>query len=193
MKFWILALVLLLVGCTNQIVVLDDKQNVVGLLNATIVEGECKWEFGEGGAWLPDPDCSPGSHFPYMNLQINGKYVQDPGGAIVGDICVPGYTKNVRDVSQKTKNKVYEMYGVVSHQTGEWEMDHIIPLTLGGDNEITNLYPQPLLPKPGFRQKDRCEVCLNKKVCNGEISLIDAHDLMTRNWTRCLKICGVEY
>jgi hypothetical protein len=194
MRYAIFIPIILLLGCTPQIVMLDNNQNVVGVMNATISnDAECKWVIGEYGAWLPDPKCSPGSHFPFMNLQINGEYIQSPGGAIVGDICVSGYTKNVRDVSQKTKKIVYSMYGVLSHQTGEWEMDHIIPLTLGGDNDIKNLYPQPLFPKPGFRQKDVCESCLNDKVCGGQMTLMDAQVIMARNWTQCLSICNVKW
>jgi hypothetical protein len=108
----------------------------------------------------------------------------------VGDICVKGYTTNVRSVSTKTKSQVYAEYGVRTRKTGEYEVDHIIPLELGGTNDIENLYPEPAAPKPGFHQKDVVENCLNKKVCDGEMKLIDAQQLIATNWTQAIARCG---
>jgi hypothetical protein len=196
----------MLVGCTpivdiptkitkilTNATTIQNKTTTLTSVNATIVPAECSWVIGEFGAWLPDPDCSPGHHFPLMTLQVNGEYAEEPGGVIVGDICVPGYSANVRDVTQKTKEEVYARYGVMMRVAGEWEMDHIIPLAIGGDNDPKNLYPQPLLPKPGFRNKDVCENCFKRMVCAGQLNLTDAQNIMANNWTACLTICNVKW
>ena len=37
------------------------------------------------------------------------------------------------------------------------EIDHIIPLELGGSNDIANLFPEPGAGAAGFREKVRLE------------------------------------
>jgi hypothetical protein len=50
------------------------------------------------------------------------------------DICMPGYTKNVRDVPDTVKRQVYAAYGIQNHAPREYKIDHLIPLELGGSN-----------------------------------------------------------
>ena len=56
-------------------------------------------------------------------------------------VCTPGYAKSVRHVSGKVKAQVYAEYGIVSHRPGEYEVDHLISLELGGSDDIKNLWP----------------------------------------------------
>jgi hypothetical protein len=51
------------------------------------------------------------------------------------------------------------------------EIDHLIPLELGGSNDVKNLWPQPQDPRPGSFEKDSLENDLHHRVCNGEMSL----------------------
>ena len=75
--------------------------------------------------------------FPYPKLT--------PGDAFevtVQDLCVPGYTKKVRNVPAEMKLEVYRKYGVISPGPRDYEVDHLIPLELGGSVMIkfTNLW-----------------------------------------------------
>lgn len=117
---------------------------------------------------LPDRDCSPGAIFPDATKEI---------------ICVSGYTQKVRNVSTSTKKKVYEAYGIAYPQpTGSYEADHIIPLELGGSNDIANLYPEAGSPTPGFHEKDLVENYLHQGVCDGKIDLHEAQEQIASDW-----------
>jgi len=74
-----------------------------------------------------------------------------PGDVLTSDpkiVCVSGYTKRVRNVPQSLKEQVYREYGITSRQSGEYEIDHIISLELGGSNSIRNLYPESYKTQP---------------------------------------------
>jgi hypothetical protein len=116
---------------------------------------------------LPDPDCTPGAIFP---------------DATKDKICVPGYSSGVRNVPESEKNQVYAEYGIKSHTTGQYEVDHLISLELGGSNEIANLWPEAAEPRPGFHEKDKVENYLHKQVCDGAMSLQDAQYQIAHDW-----------
>jgi len=110
-----------------------------------------------------------------------------PGAAVsvsLGELCTPGYTKKVRNVSATTKAQACANYGVpADHCTGrEVEIDHLISLELGGSNDIENLWPEPYQPRPGAREKDRLENWLHKQVCDGDMSLADAQQAIATDW-----------
>jgi len=50
-------------------------------------------------------------------------------------------------------------------------IDHLVPLELGGSNDVRNLWPQP---RNEARAKDRIEDELHETVCSGRIRLVDA-------------------
>jgi hypothetical protein len=99
------------------------------------------------------------------------------------DVCRSGYSSSVRSVSVATKKAVYTEYGILyPPDSGTYEVDHFIPLELGGSNDIKNLWPEPANPTPGFHQKDTVENYLHKQVCNGQMTLGDAQDLIKTDW-----------
>ncbi len=116
----------------------------------------------------PDHACSPGAIFP------------DAG---TSTICVSGYTKKVRSVSASLKKKVYAEYGIAYPQpTGSYEADHLIPLELGGSNDIANLFPEAKDPNPGFKEKDLVENYLHNEVCAGNLDLRAAQKQIANDW-----------
>jgi hypothetical protein len=97
-------------------------------------------------------------------------------------VCVPGYSSSVRDVPTSEKNQVYAEYGITSHSTGQYEVDHLVSLELGGSNDISNLWPEAAEPQPGFHQKDAVENYLHAQVCSGAMSLAAAQQLIATDW-----------
>jgi hypothetical protein len=116
---------------------------------------------------LPDSACTPGAIFPQATQE---------------KICVPGYARSVRDVPQSLKDKVYEEYTIRSQATGQYEVDHLVSLQLGGSNDSANLWPEAASPKPGFHEKDSVENYLHAQVCSGAISLQEAQIEIATNW-----------
>lgn len=116
---------------------------------------------------LQDPACTPGDIL---------------ADATVSLICKPGYTKTVRNVPTSVKDEVYASYGIASHIAGEYEVDHLVSLELGGSNDISNLWPELASPTPGFHQKDEVENYLHAQVCSGAMSLKDAQIQIAVNW-----------
>src|SRR5262249_19822013 len=83
-------------------------------------------------------------------------------------MCVPGYAKKVRAVPAWLKRQAYVEYGITEYKTGDYEVDHLIPLSLGGSNSIRNLWPQSTKTSPwNSYVKDALERKLHKLVCAG--------------------------
>lgn len=109
-----------------------------------------------------------------------------PGAVLTTDasiVCVSGYTKKVRDVTTATKKKVFKEYGIAWSTHGNYEVDHIISLELGGSNDISNLFPESYLISNGARVKDTLENYLHSQVCSGAMSLTDAQKAISGDWT----------
>ena len=116
---------------------------------------------------LPDRACSPGAVF---------------AGVGTSQICQSGYASSVRDVPDAEKNQVYAEYGITSHFSGQYEVDHLVSLELGGSNDIANLWPEAASPTPGFHEKDKVENYLHDQVCSGKVSLQQAQQEIATNW-----------
>lgn len=115
---------------------------------------------------LPDSACTPGA---VLNVTAS-------------QVCRSGYASSVRNVPTSVKNKVYAEYEIASHTPGQYEVDHLISLELGGSNEIANLWPETASPTPGFHQKDQVENYLHDQVCSGKMSLAEAQQTIASNW-----------
>jgi hypothetical protein len=124
--------------------------------------GPCKIS----GAY-PDPKCTPGVAFSNVTAT---------------DVCASGYSSSVRNVSTAEKNQVYAEYGITSHATGQYEVDHFISLELGGSNDLSNLWPEPAKPTPGFHEKDKVENYLHSQLCSGKITLVQAQQDISVRW-----------
>ncbi len=121
-----------------------------------------------GDGKLPDPACTPGDLIKPLVTKA--------------DICKPGYATSVRSVPDSEKNAVYAEYGITSHASGQYEVDHFVSLEIGGSNDISNLFPEAASPKPGFHEKDKVENYLHDQVCSGAMTLQTAQIAIATNW-----------
>ena len=122
-------------------------------------------------AVLPDPKLTPGDVFP---------------DATKDDVCTPGWASEHRHVTESDRDRVYAKYGR-TEGLGCCEVDHLVPLELGGTNDMKNLWPQPDDPRPGDMEKDGLESVLHEMVCKGEMQLADAQKCIASNWVECWK------
>jgi hypothetical protein len=123
--------------------------------------------------FVPDPAKTPGA-----TLDVTA-----------ADICTPGYAKRVRNVPIEVKRQVYASYGVRERRPGEYEIDHLINLSLGGSNSIRNLWPESFRITPwNAYVKDSLEVELHRRVCAGTIDLRKAQQVIARNWVQGYRI-----
>jgi hypothetical protein len=92
-------------------------------------------------------------------------------------------TKERRRVSSEVHRLAFTEYGFTYPQPrGAFEVDHLIPLELGRDNTISNLWPEAAEPGPGFHQKDTVENYLHRQVCAGAMSLAEAQRQIAADW-----------
>jgi hypothetical protein len=124
-------------------------------------------------SFLPNPARTPGATLPVT----------------ARDLCVPGYSRKVRHVPAEVKQSVYRAYGITGHAPGEYEVDHLISLELGGSNAARNLWPQSYYTSPwNAHVKDRLENELHRRVCDGELDLATAQRQIAGNWIEAYRI-----
>ena len=120
----------------------------------------------------PKKTLTPGARFPVTKA----------------DVCVAGYSKKVRNVTQARKDSAFAEYGILHHVKGQYEVDHLISLELGGSNSLRNLWPQSYETKPwNAFVKDKLENALHREVCAGELSLAAAQREIATNWIAAYK------
>ena len=120
------------------------------------------------GVALPNARLTPGATF---------------AGVTAAEVCTSGWATMHRHVTAAQYHEVYGEYGIrYPEPFGTYELDHLIPLELGGDNANANLWPEPASPTPGFHQKDDLENTLHDLVCAGSLSLAVAQHDIASNW-----------
>ena len=133
---------------------------------------------------LPDRACTPGA----IDAQVNDATADMT-------ICVSGYTAKVRppaEVTDKIKRQQMAAYGLQGQRLSEYELDHLIPLELGGaPDNIANLWPQPLTGDANAHMKDAVEVFLNREVCHGALPLSEAQFQIATDWLSVYKQNGL--
>jgi hypothetical protein len=104
-------------------------------------------------------------------------------------ICAPGYTRAVRPATNYTnsvKAKLLREIGLDGSQMSEYELDHIVPLELGGHpRKPANLTLQPWGGEDGALRKDLLEQRLHILVCDRKLRLNEAQACIAEDWEAC--------
>ena len=119
---------------------------------------------------LPDPKITPGLADPALTKDV---------------ICASTFnTKAIRNVPSARKKAIYKVYGMAFDEPPcPCEIDHLIPLALGGSNRPRNLWPQSDSTMPwNSIVKDRLERELHNEVCAGAIELEAAQHEIATDW-----------
>jgi cytochrome c-type biogenesis protein CcmH/NrfF len=118
---------------------------------------------------------------PALNPDVTQSTIQET-------ICQVGYTDTVRPSTSYTNRIKFRLMrdaGLEEDQAGEWALDHIIALTLGGHpRQLSNLQ---LLSSKENGRKSRIEVKLACFVCTGQMSLEDAQHEILEDWARAYR------
>jgi len=88
-------------------------------------------------------------------------------------------TKQFRKTTAAMKRQVYAEYSAKKIKDHCCEVDHLIPLELGGADEVVNLWPQPY---PQAHWKDAVETWLHREVCAGRRDLVESQHAIAMNW-----------
>ena len=117
----------------------------------------------------PDRRCSPGAYYSGLTTDV---------------VCSSSFrTRAIRNVPQSEKFAVEHEYHLrPSYYGSTLEIDHVVPLELGGSNDIANLFPEGANAHPGYRAKDRLENRLHDLVCSGAMSLSAARAGIAADW-----------
>ncbi len=135
--------------------------------SVTLRPGQCH---ARDSGRLPDRACTPGSVDPAVTQ-----------ATIHATICVRGWTATIRPPSGETMalkfDVTYPAYSLPASATSE--LDHLVPLELGGSNDVTNLWPET---GPVPNAKDPVENDLRADVCAGELQLAAAQLAVAGDW-----------
>lgn len=116
--------------------------------------------------YLPDPKLTPGDTIPVTKEEV----------------CGNTPTALVDVISVGVKGQVFDRHGISTASPRSYNIDHLIPVKLGGSNSIKNLWPQPLSGEWNYVLKNKLEKELIKKVCRGELELRTAQQEIATDW-----------
>lgn len=126
---------------------------------------------GAEAADLPDTRLTPG----------NALRVKAP------EICRPGYapaTLHALSPAQwhDRRAQIFQAYGIEKQDRGAYVINHLIPLEIGGSNELANLWPLAKAGRWNAARKAKLTRRLHNLVCSGRISLQEAQREAAVDW-----------
>ncbi len=124
-------------------------------------------------AIVPDPTLTPGA-------------VRTTDVAL---ICSTG-TRALRHWSRDRDDRIMAEYGLPPGPHPDYEVDHLIPLGIGGADDDRNLWPEPrrsIEPTWNAEAKDRLEWKLRELVCSSELDAGEAQRAIADDWVEAYK------
>ena len=117
-------------------------------------------------------------------------------GTVGQTVCTRGYTATVRPpaaVTEQIKRQQMAAYGLQGQRLGDYELDHLVALELGGAPEdVANLWPEPWNGEHNAHEKDAVEDFLRQQVCRGVIALVDAQRQIATDWVSVYQQNGLR-
>ena len=105
------------------------------------------------------------------------------GKANEAQICAADFEASVKPIAKWQRDQALERYGKRPEDfTGE--LDHLIPISLGGTNDPDNLWPLPANKDLGPAQKKELDLKLHQLVCDHTLRLKDAQDAIRKDWVK---------
>jgi hypothetical protein len=132
---------------------------------------------------LPDPNLTPGATDP----EVTEANIKESICKVTHFTWTEGHAPPASFLENLAQEQI-KQYGYADTTVKHYQMDHLIPLSLGGHpTDAKNIWPQLLLAKWSARRKDYLEEILHDKVCKGELGLKEAQDLFRTNWIEAYK------
>jgi hypothetical protein len=97
-----------------------------------------------------------------------------------------GHAKEHRGpISHTRRDEILIRYGLPPGTHPDYQIDHLIPLCLGGGDDLSNLWPQPrrsIEVKWNAKAKDRLERLMCDMVCAGHLDIATAQEAFAKDW-----------
>jgi hypothetical protein len=132
----------------------------------------------------PDDTITPGKAWSTDPAEVCGKQAEPNETCEPGHDCgVTGsYSKRHRHTTAEEKRDTYAAYHVEKGGR-DFEVDHRVPLCLGGADLPENLWPQEGFEHPSYHDKDRLEEHICLLVCRDHsMSLQDGQAIFLGDW-----------
>ena len=123
------------------------------------------------------------SHLPNARLTPGAiRYIQRE------QVCVLASEADEHKPSLQLANQVFSQYRIVNPNPRAFEVDYLITPSLGGAEDIRNLWPQPYAEGVWTAHvKDALEDYLRTKVCDGTLDIATAQAEIASNWVVAYK------
>jgi hypothetical protein len=99
------------------------------------------------------------------------------------EVCAADFESSVKPVASFQRDQALGRYGRDSREF-KGELDHLIPVSLGGSNDPDNLWPLPDNKDYGVAAKRELDSTLHKLVCDKTLTLKAAQDAIKKNWIK---------
>ena len=120
--------------------------------------------------------------------QLPNNY-KTPGATVKASnaqICSADFASKAKPIAGWQQNEALERYGV-RPEGFSGDLDHLIPVSLGGSNDPDNLWPFHAQGEFTLDAKNALAAKLRDMVCAGKVSLKEAQDAFKKDWTKAYK------
>jgi hypothetical protein len=124
-------------------------------------------------AIVPDPTLTPGA---VRTVDVD-------------EVCTIGM-RELRHWSRERDDRIMAEYGLPTGPHPDYEVDHLIPLGLGGADDDKNLWAEPrrsIEKEWPAEKKDELEHRLRDLVCAGQLDVRAAQRAIRDDWTEAFK------